>query len=72
MTRTHILLDYRCIPNIANTEDYPWGEYKVGRGVEAKIPRLALSFIIDEREQISNSPYACLRHTSKFHHQASF
>ena len=24
MTRTHILLDYRCIPNIANTEDYPY------------------------------------------------
>ena len=46
MTRTHILLDYRCIPNIANTEDYPWGEYKVGRGVEAKIPPLEVSLLM--------------------------
>ena len=46
MTRTHILLDYRCIPNIANTEDYPWREYKVGRGVEAKIPPLEASLLM--------------------------
>lgn len=44
--RTHILLDYRCIPNIANTEDYPWREYKVGRGVEAKIPPLEDSLLM--------------------------
>lgn len=41
MTRTHILWDYRYIPNMANTEDYPWREYKVGRGGGgAKIPPL--------------------------------
>ena len=30
MTGTHTLLDYRYIPDIADTEDYPWREYKPG------------------------------------------
>lgn len=32
--------------HIANTEDYPWREYKVGRGVEAKIPPLEDSLLM--------------------------
>ena len=32
--------------NVANTEDYPWREYKVGRGVEAKIPPLEVSLLM--------------------------
>ena len=49
MTRTHTLLDYRYIPDIANTEDYPWREYKGGGGGEggrAKIPPLEVSLLM--------------------------
>lgn len=64
MTRTHILLEYRYIPNIANTEDYPWREYKVGRGLEAKIPPLEVLLLMGSELNWFN--YEILQRTDNF------
>lgn len=46
MPRTHILLGYRYIGIILCISYIGCREYKVGRGVEAKIPPLEVSVLI--------------------------